>query len=472
MTIHLQPTLLLVEDEDGLRRGIATYFQDSGYRVLTAEHGKDALALIKQEQIDLVFTDLKMPVMGGLDFITELSRTTPATPVIVISGAGVIEDAIESLRRGAWDYVVKPLHDMAALEHLAKRALETTCLRLELEGLKQKLLTGSIQQPEVFREILTQSPAMWSLFRYLEVIAPTRQPVLICGETGTGKELFARAVHTASGRTGKLVAVNLAGLDDQMFSDTLFGHAKGAFTGADKPREGLLAQANAGTIILDEIGDLPETSQIKLLRLLQEGEYYPLGSDIPHKTDARFVLVTHRDLKSLTERTMFRQDLYYRLATHQIHLPALRDRREDIGLLTRHFLQEAAATLLKRPPSVPAELVRYLESYTFPGNVRELRAMIFDAVARHTRGVLSLESFRAVIGKASTVKLPTDVSERMVFIRDAFGERMPTLQEAEETLIRQALRLANGNQGIAAGYLGIQRSTLNKRLGREKILCE
>lgn len=468
MTITQQTNLLIVEDDPILSQSISTYFEDSGYHVLTAENGKNALQLFQQKSVDLVFTDLRMPVMGGLDLLTELIRISPATPVIVISGAGDVKDAIEALRRGAWDYIVKPVHDLDALEHIARRALETTQLRREIEGLKQKLLDGALQTPEAFTSIITRSSAMLSLFRYLEVIAPTQEPLLILGETGVGKELLAKAAHRLSGHCGKLVAVNLAGLDDQMFCDTLFGHSKGAFTGANQARDGLLAQAAGGTIFLDEIGDLRETSQIKLLRLVQEGEYYPLGSDLVRKSRARLILATNRDLQAMVKCGEFRQDLYYRLSAHQLLIPPLRKRNEDIPLLLDHFLREAATTLHKPVPSYPPELCGYLSSYSFPGNIRELRAIIFDAVARHSRGLLSLESFLAVISPSNTTQQPLPDGNTQIVVRDSQGERIPTLKEAEAILIAQAMRLAKGNQGIAASYLGIQRSTLCKKLAKDR----
>lgn len=465
-----QPSLLIIEDETALRRGLADYFSDSNYRVLTAENGKEGIKLFQKEAVDLVFTDLRMPVMDGLELLSELGRISPATPVIVISGAGGIKEAVEAVRRGAWDYVVKPVHDLDALELLARRALETTSLRREVEGLKQKLLNNAIQNPSAFSAITTRSPAMLALFHYLEVIAPTRQPVLITGETGVGKELFARATHQLSERSGKLVAVNLAGLDDQMFCDTLFGHQKGAFTGADQAREGLLAQAAGGTIFLDEIGDLSQSSQIKLLRLLQEGEYYPLGSDFTQKSDARLILATHRDLPKMVQQGSFRQDLYYRLTTHQLHIPPLRERSMDIPFLLEQFSVEAAENLHKRKPTFPSELSGYLSSYPFPGNVRELRALVFDAVARHKRGILSMDSFLKVIQHKPDGRPVSAFPECRVFIRDESGERIPTLKEAEAALIAQALQLSAGNQGIAAGYLGIQRSTLSKKLAKIRFI--
>jgi DNA-binding NtrC family response regulator len=463
--------LLIIEDEEAVLRGMATYFLDSGYDVHTAGDGITGLELFRRERPDVVFTDLRMPNLGGLEVIKAVQELSPHTPVIVISGTGVVKDAVEALRSGAWDYVEKPVHDLVALEHMVRKALENSLLRTQVAGLKQKLLSGGMRRPETFSSIQTCSAAMHSIFQYVEVIAPTPQPVLICGETGTGKEIFAHAVHRASGRKGKFVALNVAGLDDQMLSDTLFGHARGAFTGADRVREGMIAQAAEGTLFLDEIGDLREASQIKLLRLLQEGEYFPLGSDHPRKSNARVVLATHRNLVDMVARETFRQDLFYRLFAHQIVLPPLRERPEDIALLLDHFLSEAARGLKKRKPTPPVQLSSHLQSYRFPGNVRELKSIVYEAVARHSQGVLSMDSFLKAMGRGpeavTTPSAPLHHAE--IVLRDPSGERVPTLEEAEYVLVGQALKLAKGNQGIAAGYLGINRSALNKKIQKRKI---
>jgi DNA-binding NtrC family response regulator len=460
--------LLIIEDEEAVLRGMATYFLDSGYEVLTARDGVEGVDLFRREQPDLVFTDLRMPHMGGLEVIREIKKLSPNTPVIVVSGTGVVKDAVESLRSGAWDYVEKPVHDLGALEHMVRKALEHNLLRTQVAGLKQKLLAGGLKKPENFASITTCSTSLHSIFQYIEVIGPTAQPVLICGETGTGKELFAQAVHAASGRSGDLVALNVAGLDDQMLSDALFGHARGAFTGADRVREGLIAQAAGGTLFLDEIGDLKEASQIKLLRLLQEGEYFPLGSDRPRKSNARIVLATHRNLVDMVAQETFRQDLFYRLFAHQIALPPLRERLDDIHLLLDQYLSEAAQSLDKKKPTLPPELVCYLQSYRFPGNVRELKALAYEALARHGQGVLSMETFLKAMGRGSE-KLPASLaSHAEIVLRDGTGERMPTLDEAEHLLIGQALARAKGNQGVAAGYLGMNRSALNKKIQKRK----
>jgi DNA-binding NtrC family response regulator len=255
-----------------------------------------------------------------------------------------------------------------------------------------------------------------------------------------------------------------------MFSDTLFGHRKGAYTGADQAREGLIARAAGGTLFLDEIGDLSETSQVKLLRLIDDRKYYPLGSDVAKESDARVVCATHRPVEALMKKGGFRRDLYYRLSGHKVHLPPLRERKEDIPLLVDAFLAAAAEEEGKRKPTPPAELYTLLSAYDFPGNVRELRMMVFDAVVRHKGGVLSMESLRKVVGARETDPPPEESADVSVPAGPPalFGDmpRLPTLKEAEEQLVAEALARARNNQGIAASLLGITRQALNKRLVR------
>ena len=292
---------------------------------------------------------------------------------------------------------------------------------------------------------------------------------MISGETGVGKELVAGALHELSGRKGDLVAVNAAGLDDNVFADTLFGHRKGAFTGADRDRKGLIEQASGGTLFLDEIGDLSPASQVKLLRLLDQREYFPLGADKPRISDARIIVATHHDLDSLKAAGEFRNDLYYRLRTHHIRIPPLRDRLEDIPLLLEHFVEEAARESGKKKPTYHKELIALLQSYHFPGNVRELKAMTFDAVSKHGSKMLSNSSFlehidssrgsdaRAESGGAGSTK---KWLSRL--------ERLPTLKEISQLVIEEALRRADDNQRVAAKMLGISHQALNQRLRRRK----
>ena len=273
------------------------------------------------------------------------------------------------------------------------------------------------------------------------------------------------ALHTLSGSKGNFVAVNVAGLDDTVFADTLFGHRKGAFTGADLAREGLIVRAASGTLFLDEIGDLNDQSQIKLLRLLQEREFYAVGSDNPTSTNARVLLATNHDLQKLVAEGRFRKDLYFRLYAHRLLIPPLRERTEDLPLLLDHFLADAADEFGKKKPTPPPELVTLLENYSFPGNVRELEALVYDAVARHDAGILSMESFSSAIGASRTPHFRhSEQSQAGTNRMETIFGHFPTIAEVEEYMISEALQQAKGNQGIAANLLGISRQTLNKRI--------
>jgi DNA-binding NtrC family response regulator len=327
-------------------------------------------------------------------------------------------------------------------------------------------MNKSARPHPAFSHIITQNREMHSIFQYLESIALSRQPILLTGETGVGKELFAQAIHTLSEVTGQWVVVNVAGLDDVMFSDTLFGHARGAFTGADRNRKGLIETAAEGTLFLDEIGDLPQPSQVKLLRLLQNGEYMPLGEDQSRYCRAHIVAATNRDLWILQRKGHFRKDLNFRLRTHHVHLPPLRERADDIPPLVDHFLVEAAKEFNKRKPTPPKELYTLLQTYTFPGNVRELRSMIYDAVSRHRAKVLSLDVFKEHMdrenGGGQTASPPlADLDEAAPF--RGFQE-LPSIKEMTRMLVAEAMRRANGNQSIAARMLGISQPALSKRL--------
>jgi len=463
-------TLLLIDDELEVLESIGMFLEDCGYRVIKASTGRDGMAAFIQHAPDMVFTDLRMPEMDGHAVIREIKALSPETPVAVISGTSSVAEAIQAVKLGAWDYITKPIIDLAAIDLVVRRALEHRELQNEVVALRERVLTAKLRRPEAFAAIVTADLDMQRIFQYIEAIAPSTQPVLVSGQTGTGKELIARAIHEVSGRRGAFLAVNLGGVDDQMFSDTLFGHVRGAFTGADRLREGMLAQTTGGTLFLDEIGELAETSQVRLLRLLQEQEYFPLGSDSPRKSQSRIVAATNRDLATRVKEGAFRQDLYYRLCTHQIAIPPLAARRGDIPLLLTRFVAEAADQLGKAPPQIHAELSRYLAVYEYPGNVRELKSMVFDAVARHSRGPLGKESFLQAMGRQ--ISPPPHVELiALKGLPDESAEHIPTLKEAEVYLIRRALELAGGNQGVAARYLGITRQGLNKMLHRQKLLA-
>lgn len=458
-------SLLLVDDEPDVLFAYATLFRSAGFeRVTTEADSRQVMPLLEREPFSLVLLDLQMPHLGGYELLLQIRERFPLVQVIIVTAANEFEVAVACIRGGALDYCTKPVEKNRLIASVRRAQEAQECLG-QIEALREQVLGAEVQDRS-FDVMVSCSEGMRRIFRYLSAVAKSCQPVLICGETGTGKELAARAVHAASGRKGEFVALNLAGVDEQMLCDTLFGHVRGAFTGALDKRRGMVAQANGGTLFLDEIGDLSLASQVKLLRLLQEGEYFPVGSDTPRRADVRIVAATHRDLPSLMTAGIFRADLYYRLCTHQVVLPPLRERREDLPLLLNHLISQAAEEMHKTPPPCPPQLLSYLETARFPGNVRELQGLVRDAVACHSSGMLSMESFLAALGPAATTvspALPAGEGELRLQLPDG---SIPTLKQAEELLIAQALRLSGNNQGVAARYLGITRQALNKRLNR------
>jgi two-component system, NtrC family, nitrogen regulation response regulator GlnG len=461
--------VLLVDDEAQLLHSASIVLRTSGIaEVKTLDDGRALLPLLAEQPVGVLVLDLSMPHVSGQVLLEQVAVAYPDLPVILMTATNDLDTAVQCMQAGAIDYLVKPV-EKNRLVSSVKRALEIRALRAEVLSLKERFLADTLHRPEAFAEIVTQSKAMHAIFRYLEAIGPSPQPVLITGETGTGKELIARALHRISGRRGELVAVNVAGLDDVMFSDTLFGHSKGAYTGADRARDGLINTADEGTLFLDEIGDLTAASQVKLLRLLQDGSFYPLGADRPRQSRARVVVATNSDVVKAVSAGTFRKDLYYRLRTHHLNLPPLRARLGDIALAINHFVEKAARALNKPIPSVPMALYQLLRTYSFPGNLRELEAMVFDAVARHQGAILSLQSFKdAISGKPEYEEIDMQPGNTALDFAACFAEQLPTLDQAEEMLVDEALRRAEGNQGVAALLLGISRQALNKRLARRR----
>jgi len=468
VTTETAQTIVLVDDEENILKASRLILLGNGFgNVVTLQDSRQLMPLLEQGGVAAVVLDLFMPHLSGTELLPLIVERFPHIPAIVMTAVDETETAVTCMKSGAFDYLVKPVESGRLIASVTK-ALEMGAMSRELNSLKECLLDDRLDHPEAFASIVTDSKKMRAVFQYLEVVSRSRQPILVTGETGVGKELFARAVHELSGVRGEFVAVNVAGLDDVMFSDTLFGHKKGAFTGADQARDGLIARAAGGTLFLDEIGDLNEASQIKLLRLLQEKEYYPVGSDMARKSEARIVCATNRDLKKQIEKEAFRNDLYYRLCAHQVQIPPLRERLEDLPLLIDYFLGEAAASLGRKKPTPPPELLTLLSVYSFPGNVRELQALIHDAVARHGSGVLSLDSFRNIIGGDAVQLIPQAAVTSSDDPLSAIFGRFPTVREVEDYLMAEAMKRARGNQGIAATMLGITRQTLNKRLQAKK----
>jgi len=457
--------LLLVDDQPLLLEQIARRLRaDHGMVVTTCVDSRKVQALVDATPFDAVVTDLDMPLLDGRKVLEQVVASHPGLPVVVLTGHSDVATAVSCMRIGAVDFLTKPVkpeHLVAVLE----RAMERSELDLENQRLSARLKSPKLAAPQAFDGIITNDPVMRAIFQYLEVISPSSHPVLITGETGTGKELIARSIQRLSRPNQPLVAVNVAGLDDTVFADTLFGHRKGAFTGADSNRPGLIEGAAGGTLFLDEIGDLSLTSQVKLLRLLQEGEYLPLGADKPSRTDCRFVVATCRTMEELRDPTRFRKDLYYRLKAHHVQLPALRERPQDIALLAGHFLAEACDDCQLPPASLAADAQQLLLGHAFPGNIRELQSVMRDAVTRSQATILTAAHLTLALGADADSAVPVSSG-----IKPASGTALgipaqfPTLKEAGDQLITEALTRAQGNHTLAARMLGLTRQGLYNRL--------
>ncbi|OVE78126.1 hypothetical protein BVX99_00625 [bacterium F16] len=485
--------ILVIDDDPITREVIEKILLNNGFQVQSASNGRDGLALLDGPdgmRPDFIFLDVMMPGLDGFGTYTMIRQQPDLidTPIIFITSntdQGVIRKCFDI---GATDYISKPVREAEIVARISvhlellRHKQEVNELEQEHAELRRHFFARDLQKPDAFKAVLTVSGKMQSIFQYIESISKTSRPVFITGETGTGKELIAQGTHAMSGRNGHFVPLNVAGLDDNLFSDTLFGHVKGAFTGAMGERCGLIEEAGGGTLFLDEIGDLDTLSQVKLLRLLQEGEYYPLGSDKRKFSDARIVVATHQNIQRLVEQGKFRQDLYYRLRTHHVDIPPLRERKCDLGLLLEHFIIMASEALDRQPPLIPDDLLELLESYHFPGNIRELEGMIFDAVSRSTGNQLSMEAFRMAISRSvmeqSYGSTPFTIMDNSSIPRDveALGsenlmeqfldQHFPTLKELNELLIEKALDRSHGNQAKAARMLGLSRQALNKRIKR------
>lgn len=456
--------ILLVDDNEQLLRSYSSVLNSEGFRnLLQCSDSRNVEKILSENEVAVVLLDLNMPHINGRDILPVITGRYPEIQVLVITAANEVTTAVECMRAGAFDYLVKPIEP----ERLVTRincALEAWELRVENSLLNRQFLADELMFPESFSRIITVSKSMRDVFKYVEAVAGTSHPMLITGETGVGKELIADAIHRLSRREGDFVPVNVAGVDDNVFSDTLFGHVKGAFTGAQESRKGLIERARNGTLFLDEIGELKNESQVKLLRLLQEGEYRQLGSDDLLHSNARIVVATNRDLRAMQEAGKFRDDLYYRLRSHHVQIPPLRERPEDLPVLVKHFLAAGAMESGKPVPTAPPELVTLLANYPFPGNIRELEAMVFDAVSRHKSGVLSMNTFKDLVlpGKTTCTQMVVDKQGKGNPLESL--QTLPTMNEIEDMAIQDAMRRTGGNQSMAAELLGISRQTLNRRL--------
>jgi DNA-binding NtrC family response regulator len=455
--------ILVIDDEQHLLDSLSLTLESAGFEhVRTCSDSREALVLLSRQEYGAILLDIFMPHLSGETILGEICAEYPHTPVIMVSGINELETAVRCIKNGAFDYLVKPV-EAERLITTVRRGLKHGALLRENESLRRKIFSHKLQHPEAFTGIITRCESMNNIFNYIEVIAPALDPVLITGETGTGKELIARSLHLASGRSGKFVEVNVAGLDDYVFADTLFGHVPGAFTDARQARSGLVGQADEGTLFLDEIGDLAPASQVKLLKLIQAGEYYPLGSDKLNRSSARIVAATNQDLKAKQKQGSFRKDLFYRLGTYHVHLPPLRNRREDIPALAEHFLAEASKELNITLPKLSSKLSCLLQNYKYPGNIRELRAMLFDGLARGGAGGLE----KKLSAQAGACDYPPSGNHKSPQVSPGgmfFPHPLPSLEEVSRKLIDEAMDRARGNRTLAAKMLGVSRQTLHRRL--------
>jgi DNA-binding NtrC family response regulator len=462
--------ILLVDDDHAALEAEAIALQIHNITpILTCADSRQVISVMKKHGCRILVLDIAMPYLSGMDLIDQIALEFPEAIIIMLTAFNDVEMAVNCLKKGAFDYIVKPIDSMRLATSVSK-AIEHQTMREETCRLKESFLADSLQRPKAFEHIITNHKKILNLFRYIEAIASKNLPILISGETGVGKELFALAIHFLSGLTGEFVSVNCAGIDDQFLADALFGHKKGGFTGADGLRQGLISKARNGTLFLDEIGDMALASQVKLLRLLQEGCYYPIGSDNPVKSEVRFIAATNVDLPKALAQGRFRKDLYYRLQSHEIQIPPLRERKSDIPLLLDHFLRVAAEEMGKSKPLIPPQLFTILGNYHFPGNVRELQGMVYDAVSRDWTDSLSCHSFIEAIQKQRPDFTNKEGGRKEEEPWLLFPTPLPQMREVEIALVAEALKRSAGNKTLAAKMIGVSRLTLRKKMALKDFL--
>lgn len=443
-------SVLIVDDEKAMCELIDTAMQIRGYDTTWCQSAETAIELLRERDFDVVLTDVRMPGTTGLQLCHQINDQRPDIPVVVMTAFGSLETAVAAMRSGAYDFITKPV-EMEVLSLTIARAAERRNLTKQIHRLQEQ-----VTSKDGFDELLGQSESMKALYQQLTQIATSEASILITGESGTGKELVARSIHRMSPRAKKpFVAVNCAALSETLLESELFGHLKGAFTDARSERRGLFLEAEGGTLLLDELGDMPISMQVKLLRALEESRLRPVGSDQEIEFDVRVLAATHRDLETAVEEKRFRQDLFYRINVIQLHLPPLRARSTDILMLADHFIQYFASRSDKPVSGIAEPAARKLLSYSWPGNVRELRNVMERAVALTTYDTITLDD------------LPEKIRQHRggtVFIGGEDPTELVPLEEIENRYIDHVLKAVNQNRTQAARVLGLDRKTLYRKL--------
>lgn len=439
-------TILTIDDEENIRNGLADNFELEGYDVLKAANGKEGLKLIAQGNVDLVITDLRMDGISGEEVVRHVTTENPGIPIIVLTGHGSIDDATAAIKAGAFDFLTKPL-DLDHLNLIVKNALKGKIQAEQIKELQQKLKSDSDDL------MVGKSAELNKVRNLIHKAAPSRANVLITGESGVGKELVAKEIHQQSNRKDMpFIVVHLAAMSETLLESELFGYEKGAFTGAETSHKGHFERANGGTIFLDEIGEINQSTQVKLLRVLQERKFERVGGEKDIDVDVRVVAATNKNLEEEVKKGNFREDLFYRLNVVRIQMPSLRERKDDIPLLMHAFLKEFAAENNKEIKGFDSKSKAAMLKYSWPGNIRELRNCVESAVVMCTENEIKLEDLPPVLQQSSnekTIQIPLGI----------------TLEEAETIIINENLAYNNGNKSKTAEILGIGRKTLHRKLG-------
>jgi len=459
-------SILLIDDERPILSSLTVLFaQHDIFDVDVLQDSRQAFETIEQGDYRVLVLDMSMPEVSGMDILRYVRERHPHLETIILTGVGDVEMAVEAMKLGAFDYLTKPV-SQERLIFTVQRALERVDMRRELTALRSGLSRGNLKHPEAFEKILTRSPAMISVLMRVEQIAPSRGTILIWGESGTGKELVAKSCHALSLRANEpFVAVNAGVFAAELFASEFFGHDKGAFTGATETRPGLVEKADGGTLFLDEIGELPLDVQVKLLRVLQEGEFFRVGSTTPRKADVRIIAATNKDLHQEIQKGTFRKDLFYRLNINSVQLPPLRQREGDVAHLAHRFLRRHARENGREVRDFTDAALEVLVRYDYPGNVRELENIIESAVILETADYLQRSSLPTYFldavkkGRRRSAEVEADH-------QPGDGAAYRTLDEVEKEHIRRVLDAAGGNRTRAAKILGVSRAGLHLKLKR------